>query len=165
HTKAGKSGQHMLGGRAQRTVVISEHGGKFGCGHCAHVGADLAIRAARQPGAQKNNAGAGVGRMKCESDRRSGVNAYSGNRRFVAKRGLLARLHAPTPVETSRPQQPSSGLTAVVKFAPIFRPMASVAISPLSREPPRHPASSSPSEKPVSDANLNRIVALHQLTL
>ena len=92
------------------------------------------------------------------------MDTDAGDGRFVAKRGLLARLHA-LPVLNLSPAATKSDAAAVVTVCPNIRPKALVAH--FANFPGCHPTpcEALPSEKPVSEANLNRTVALHQLTL
>ena len=57
----GQRRQHVLRGRAQRALGIAEHGGEFGGGDGADVGADFAVRAAVLAEADEDNAGVGLG--------------------------------------------------------------------------------------------------------
>ena len=47
--EAGQRGEHMLGGGAQRSVGIAEHGREFGGGDRAHVGAHLPVGGPSMP--------------------------------------------------------------------------------------------------------------------
>ena len=60
--------QQMLGGRAERPLGIAQHGGKFGGGDGAHVGANFALDRAVGGHALENDAGVVVGRMHGERD-------------------------------------------------------------------------------------------------
>src|SRR5215468_9532397 len=67
--EARERGQYVLGGGYQRPGGVAQHGGEFGGGDRAHVGGDLTILPAVDMGADKAQAGVGVGRMQRQRDR------------------------------------------------------------------------------------------------
>ena len=87
-------GQQMLGGRAERAGGVAEHGGKFGGGDGAHVGADFALDRAVGGDALEHDTGVVVGRMQGERDGTAGMNADAGDGNMVAQRCLLSALHS-----------------------------------------------------------------------
>ena len=88
-------GQQMFGGRAQWAVSVAQHGGKFGRGHRAHVGADLARHRTVVGETLEHDAGVVVGRMHRKCDWRTGMNTNAGDGNVIAQRRLLSALHLP----------------------------------------------------------------------
>src|SRR4029079_5198197 len=62
--ETGEGRKHMLGGGYQRARFVAQHGGELGRGDSAHVGGDLAIRAALDARTDKAETGTGVGRVQ-----------------------------------------------------------------------------------------------------
>ena len=62
--ETGEGRENMLGGGHQRPRFVAQHGGEFSRGDGAHVGGDLAIRAAFDACTDKAETGPGVGRMQ-----------------------------------------------------------------------------------------------------
>ena len=88
-----QSGQQMLGGRAERPGGVAEHGGKFGGGDGAHVGADFARERAVGGDALEHDAGVVVGRMQRQCNGQAGMDTDAGNGDLFAQRCLLGALH------------------------------------------------------------------------
>ena len=95
--------QHVLGGRAKRTGGIAQHGGEFGRGDGAHIGADFAIGWPFDAAADKDDAGVGIGRMHGQRDGQAGMDADAADRGLIAKRGLPASFHVALPHRSVTP--------------------------------------------------------------
>jgi hypothetical protein len=73
--EASQGCEHVLGGRHQRPRRISEHGRKFGRGHIANLGPNLAFASAFKTGSQEYNSTAGICRMERHRRRQTGMHA------------------------------------------------------------------------------------------
>ena len=92
--KPGQRGQHMLRGGAQRAFGIADHGGEFGGGHGADIGANFAVRAAVLAETDEDDAGVGFGGKHVQRGRRAGMDANTADGGRGAKRGLPASFHS-----------------------------------------------------------------------
>ena len=128
----------MFGGRAQRALGVAKHGGKFGSGHGANVGANFALDAAVGTNALEYDAGIVVGRMQGERDGRTRMNADARNGNRLAQRGLLGALHrTPSSAAQQPPFSPFPGSQRrAIIWPSVERPITFAGDTPKERKVP-----------------------------
>ncbi len=76
--------QQMLGGRAERALGVAQHGGEFGGGDGAHVGADFALDRAVGGDAAEDDACVVIGGIQRQRDGQAGMDADAGDGNLIA---------------------------------------------------------------------------------
>jgi hypothetical protein len=93
-TEARQRGEHVFGGRTERSGGVAKHGGKFGRGDGADVGGDFAVRLIADPAADEYDSGVSFRREHGQRCGQSRMNANTADRGLVAQGGLPTGFHA-----------------------------------------------------------------------
>src|SRR5207237_1323174 len=93
---AAQCGQNMLGGRDERTVAVTENGGKLGGGDGIEGGLDLAV-ASVEAGADEHDPGVDRRGAEGQADGSAGMYADTSDGGLRTKRGLPAEFHRLSP--------------------------------------------------------------------
>ena len=86
-------GQKMFDCADAGAGSIAEHGAELGLRHIGSSGLQETLASARQSGAEEDDAGVDIGRMKDDLSRLPGVYAGAPDRHAIAQRGLKAKPH------------------------------------------------------------------------